>query len=143
MESHGSKAVRDVRKKLVVQVERELSEVEKKVIQTPGVGEEERFGETMDEEVEKSRCRRSSYGRPSLYRTRGSVGGSQGFRVGRVEAQETTQPHAKSALLDLQTPTSNPPISKSAAKVCDSNLISTPSFANILYCPAFPHQAIR
>ncbi len=36
-----------------------------------------------------------------------------------------------------------PPIIKSAAEVRDSNLILTPSFANIPYCPVFSHQATR
>ena len=41
VESHGFKAVRDARKELVVQIERELGELEKKVIQALEVGEEE------------------------------------------------------------------------------------------------------
>ena len=117
VESCGSKAVRDARKELVVQIERELVELEKKVIQAPGVGEEEKFGETTDERVEEEGVRESSYGRPSLCRTRGGVGDSRGFRVGKVEVQETTQPQAKSALLGLQIPTSEPsPSSKALQK---------------------------
>ena len=57
VESCGFKAVRDARKELVVQIEKELVELEKKVIQALGVGEQEekaeKVGELMDEEVEK------------------------------------------------------------------------------------------
>ena len=57
VESYESKAVRDVRKELVVQIEGELVELEKKVMEVPGVGEEEveeKVGELNDEEVEKA-----------------------------------------------------------------------------------------
>ena len=54
MESHGFKSVRDARKELVVQIEKELGELEKKVIQALGVGEEkgeeEKGEETKGEE---------------------------------------------------------------------------------------------
>ena len=53
MESHGSKAVRDARKELVVQIERELGELERKVIQALRMDEEkveEKVEETMGEE---------------------------------------------------------------------------------------------
>ena len=58
VESYGFKAVRDARKELVVQIEKELVELEKKVIQALGVGEQEekaekKVRELMDEEVEK------------------------------------------------------------------------------------------
>ena len=56
VESHGFKAVRDARKELVVQIERELGELEKQVFQALGVGEGEvKVEEKMDEEqVEKA-----------------------------------------------------------------------------------------
>ena len=60
VESFGFKAVRDARKELVVNIERELEELERKVVTALGVGEEEKKDEgkaeeTMDEEeVEKS-----------------------------------------------------------------------------------------
>ena len=59
VESYGSKAVRDTRKELVVQIERELVELEKKVMKALGVGEEEekveeKVGELIDEAVEKA-----------------------------------------------------------------------------------------
>jgi len=40
VESHGFKSVRDARKELVVQIEKELGELEQKVVQALGVGEE-------------------------------------------------------------------------------------------------------
>jgi hypothetical protein len=60
VESFGFKAVRDARKELVVNIERELEELERKVVTALGVGEEEKkiegkVEETMDEEeIEKS-----------------------------------------------------------------------------------------
>ena len=51
VESHGFKAVRDARKELVVQIEWELGELEKKVFQALEVGEEEG---KVDEKVEEA-----------------------------------------------------------------------------------------
>ena len=51
VESHGFKVVRDARKELVVQIERELGELEKKVIKALEVGEEEG---KVDEKVEEA-----------------------------------------------------------------------------------------
>ncbi len=48
VESYGFKDIRGARKELVVQIERQLAEVEKKVIQALGVGEEE---EKVEEKV--------------------------------------------------------------------------------------------
>ena len=41
----------------------------------------------------------------------------------------------------IRDSTMNPPIIKRAAEARDSNLISTPSFANIPYYPVFSHQS--
>ena len=73
VESHGPKAVRDMRKESVVQVERAGG----KVIRAPGVGEEEKFEEkfreTMDEEVEKTGIEDLHMdGRPSIAPAEGS-----------------------------------------------------------------------
>jgi hypothetical protein len=60
VESHGFKAVRDARKELVVQIERESGELEMKVVQALAVGKEEgnveeKVEETMGgEQVEKA-----------------------------------------------------------------------------------------
>jgi len=54
VESHGFKSVRDARKELVVKIERELGELEKKVIQALGVGEEKGEETKGEERVEKA-----------------------------------------------------------------------------------------
>ena len=91
----------------------------------------------------ESRCRGSSYGRPSLHRTRGvsEVPRASVLEGWRFEIPPNHKPNQHYSACKLQHP--NPPILKSAEKVRDSNLISTPSFANILYFLAFPHQATR
>jgi len=58
VEGYVSKAVRDTRKELVVKIERELGELEKKAMKALGVGEaegkvEEKIKEMMDEEEVK------------------------------------------------------------------------------------------
>ena len=91
VESHGS---RDMRKELVVQVKKELWELETKVIQAPGVGKEEKveekLGEAMDEKAGVEDLHMEA--RPSI-----APAGGRRFRVGRMEVQDTTQPQAKSA----------------------------------------------
>jgi len=61
VESHGIKTVRDSRKELVVQIERELEELQKKVILVLGVGEEEgkvegKVEETMGDDLREDVC---------------------------------------------------------------------------------------
>ena len=51
MESYGFRAIEDSRKELVIKIERELRELEEKVMKALGVGEEEvkeEVGETMN-----------------------------------------------------------------------------------------------
>ena len=67
VERYGFKPVEDVKRGLVVKIERELGELEKKVIPVLGVGEdeetdEETVGETMYEAGRESGCRGRSYG---------------------------------------------------------------------------------
>jgi len=54
VESHGFKSVRDARKELVVQIEKELGELEKKVTQALGVGEGKGEETKGEEQVERA-----------------------------------------------------------------------------------------
>ena len=117
------------------------------MIRAPGVGEEEKFeekfGETMDEEVEEAGVEDLHMeDRPSFAPAEASeVPRASTLEGWRFKTPPNHKPNQHYSACKLQHP--NPPIIKSAANVRDSNLISTPSFANRLYCPVFSHQAIR
>jgi len=101
VESHGFKAVGDAKKELVAQIEREFWELEQKVIQALGVGEEEvkveEEGEEMmgEEQVEKAVVEDVHIGDQPLLDLRKC---QRGTRVGR---------RAHGVLLTLSTSTSS------------------------------------
>ena len=131
--SHGSKAIRDGRRELATQIEGELWSWRKGDSGAMSGRRGEVRGEVQRDNARggrESRCRESSsYGRPSVLK---------GWRFAKPPNHKPKQ-HYSTCKLQQQ----NPPIIKSAAKVRGSNLIPTPSFANIPYRPVFAHQATR
>jgi len=106
VESCGFKAVRDARKELVVKIERELGELEKKAMEALGVGEaegkvEEKVKETMDEEdVEKAVVEDVDMGdRPSIAPAETSEAPEASILEDEhMEVHESSQPQAESVL---------------------------------------------